>query len=173
MLNKHLIASSIFLMFSLNIGIVHSQKNTFIDVGVARIDVTLECFTVCASHTHSGPQIGNFISHFNEPLDPDELAEIVLPAMDLEKKLAMVFLAGEVVVDYSLRLKREIGDDRIWINSYANDIPCYIPSLRILKEGGYEAEGAMIGYEKPSRFTEDVEEKVMEGIYSILPRAYK
>ena len=89
------------------------------------------------------------------------------------KDLAMIFLAGEVVVDYSLRLKKELGADRIWVNSYANDMPCYIPSLRILKEGGYEAEGAMIGYEKPSRFTEDVEEKVMEGIYSILPKEFK
>ncbi|MFK5974543.1 MAG: neutral/alkaline non-lysosomal ceramidase N-terminal domain-containing protein [Flavobacteriaceae bacterium] len=84
------------------------------------------------------------------------------------KDLVMIFLGGEVVVDYSLRLKKELGADRVWINSYANDMPCYIPSLRILKEGGYEAEGAMIGYEKPSRFTEDVEEKIMEGIYSIL-----
>lgn len=84
----------------------------------------------------------------------------------------MIFLGGEVVVDYSLRLKKELGADRIWVNSYANDMPCYIPSLRILKEGGYEAEGAMIGYEKPSHFTEDVEEKVMEGIYSILPKKF-
>jgi hypothetical protein len=52
-------------------------------------------------------------------------------------------------------------------------MPCYIPSLRVLREGGYEAESAMIGYEKPSRFTEDVEAKIMDGIYSILPKAYK
>lgn len=89
------------------------------------------------------------------------------------RDLAMIFLGGEVVVDYSLRLKKELGADRVWVNSYANDMPCYIPSLRILKEGGYEAEGAMIGYEKPSRFTEDVEAKVMEGIYSILPEEFK
>ncbi|WP_339710644.1 neutral/alkaline non-lysosomal ceramidase N-terminal domain-containing protein [uncultured Kriegella sp.] len=89
------------------------------------------------------------------------------------KDLAMIFLAGEVVVDYSLRLKKELGVDRIWMNSYANDMPCYIPSLRVLNEGGYEADGAMIGYEKPARLTEDVEEIIMEGIYSILPKAYK
>jgi len=92
---------------------------------------------------------------------------------DFGKDLVMIFLAGEVVVDYSLRLKDELGADRVWVNSYSNDMPCYIPSLRILKEGGYEAESSMIGYEKPSRFTEDVEEKVMEGIYSILPKEFK
>jgi hypothetical protein len=85
----------------------------------------------------------------------------------------MVFMAGEVVVDYVLRLKEELGENKVWVNAYSNDMPCYIPSLRILKEGGYEAETAMIGYEKPSKFTEDVEEIIMEGIYSILPKSYK
>lgn len=89
------------------------------------------------------------------------------------KELAMVFLAGEVVVDYSLRIKQEIGKDRVWINAYSNDMPCYIPSLRVLREGGYEAETAMIGYEKPSKFTEEVEETVMNGLYSILPAHFK
>lgn len=89
------------------------------------------------------------------------------------KDLLMVFLAGEVVVDYSLRLKKELGADRIWVNAYSNDMPCYIPSLRVLKEGGYEAESAMIGYEKPSRFTEDVETDIMDALYSIIPKAYR
>lgn len=89
------------------------------------------------------------------------------------KDLLMVFLAGEVVVDYSLRLKKELGEDRLWVNAYANDMPCYIPSLRVLKEGGYEAETAMIGYEKPSRFTEDVETDIMDALYSIIPKAFK
>src|SRR5690606_8467826 len=57
--------------------------------------------------------------------------------------LAMVFLAGGVVVDYSLRLKSEFDRDRVWIAAYANDVPCYIPSHRILEEGGYEGGGAM------------------------------
>lgn len=86
--------------------------------------------------------------------------------------LAMIFLAGEVVVDYSLRLKREFGSHRVWVNAYSNDMPCYIPSLRVLKEGGYEAETAMIGYEKPSKFTEDVEERIMNTIYETMPDAY-
>lgn len=86
------------------------------------------------------------------------------------KTLSMVFMAGEVVVDYSLRLKKEFGKEKIWVNSYANDMPCYIPSLRVLKEGGYEAESAMIGYEKPSRFTEDVEDRIMAAIYELMGR---
>ena len=55
------------------------------------------------------------------------------------KDLTLVALSGEVVVDYALRLKKELGADRTWAVAYANEVPCYIPSERILKEGGYEA----------------------------------
>ena len=65
--------------------------------------------------------------------------------------LAMVHLPGEVVVDYSLRLKKELDGRRLWVTAYANDAPCYIPSERVLKEGGYEGGGAMIYYDLPGR----------------------
>ena len=58
-------------------------------------------------------------------------------------QLALVFLGGEVVVDYSVRLKRELDAQRLWVNGYSNDVPCYIPSRRILDEGGYEAETSL------------------------------
>jgi hypothetical protein len=53
--------------------------------------------------------------------------------------LDLVALSGEVGVDYALRLKREFGRDRIWPVAYANEVPCYLPSERVLQEGGYEA----------------------------------
>ena len=74
-------------------------------------------------------------------------------------QLAMVFLAGEVVVDYSLRLKREFDRQRIWVNAYANDAPAYIPSERVLKEGGYEGGDAMIYYDKPQKFAAGLEKR--------------
>ncbi len=57
----------------------------------------------------------------------------------LGSDLTWVALGGEVVVDYSLRLKREFGP-MTWVAAYANDVMEYIPSRRVLKEGGYEAE---------------------------------
>src|SRR5437899_1789651 len=75
--------------------------------------------------------------------------------------LAMVFLPGEVVVDYGLRLKRELDRQRLWINAYANDDPCYIPSESILREGGYEGGGAMIYYDVPAPFRPGLEEKIV------------
>jgi neutral ceramidase len=56
----------------------------------------------------------------------------------LGPQLTWVALGGEAVVDYSHRLKRELGAST-WVASYANDVMAYIPSLRVLQEGGYEA----------------------------------
>ncbi|HEY0983678.1 neutral/alkaline non-lysosomal ceramidase N-terminal domain-containing protein [Schlesneria sp.] len=78
--------------------------------------------------------------------------------------LAMVFLPGEVVVDYSLRLKRELDRMRIWVNAYANDAPCYIPSERILREGGYEGGGAMVYYDRPAPFKPGLEDRIIRSV---------
>ena len=87
--------------------------------------------------------------------------------------LAMVFLAGEVVVDYSLRLKSELDASRLWVTAYANDTPCYIPSERVLKEGGYEGGGAMTYYNKPAPFAEGVEQRIVDAVLRLLPASYK
>ena len=58
----------------------------------------------------------------------------------------VIALGGEVVVDYALLFKHEYGNDNTWVISYANDVMCYIPSLRVLQEGGYEAVDSMIYY---------------------------
>lgn len=86
--------------------------------------------------------------------------------------LAMVFLPGEVVVDYSLRLQREFEPTRLWINAYANDVPCYIPSERVLREGGYEGAGAMVYYDKPAPFAPGLENRIIGAVHELLPLAF-
>lgn len=81
------------------------------------------------------------------------------------RDLAMVFLGGEVVVDYSLRLKRELDAARLWVNAYANDVPCYIPSRRILREGGYEAESSLWYYDRPQQLAPEVEDLVVAAVH--------
>lgn len=71
--------------------------------------------------------------------------------------LSWVLLGGEVVVDYSLRLK---GVDT-WVSGYANDVMAYIPSARVLNEGGYEGGGAMVYYGLPSAWGGTVEELIV------------
>jgi hypothetical protein len=87
--------------------------------------------------------------------------------------LVMIFLAGEVVVDYSLRLKEELGADRLWVNAYSNDVSCYIASRRVIREGGYEAESSMYSYDQPSPFAEEVEDIIIEAVYDLLPESFK
>ncbi len=87
--------------------------------------------------------------------------------------MAMVFLAGEVVVDYALRIKWETDAQRLWVVAYSNDVPCYIPSRRILSEGGYEADSSMIYYGHASRLAAEVEDLIVGAVHDILPPAFE
>jgi hypothetical protein len=86
--------------------------------------------------------------------------------------MAIVFLAGEVVVDYALRLKWEVDADRLWVAAYSNDVPCYIPSRRILSEGGYEADSSLIYYGHASRLAPEVEDLIIRAVHEILPASF-
>ncbi len=79
-----------------------------------------------------------------------------------------VWLGGEVVVDYSLRLKREHPKANPWVGGYANDVMAYIPSLRVLNEGGYEGATSMVYYGQPSSWGPSVEEKIVQAVAELL-----
>jgi putative membrane-bound dehydrogenase-like protein len=78
--------------------------------------------------------------------------------------LALVHLPGEVVVDYATRLKKEFDRTRVWVTAYANTNPCYIPSERVLKEGGYEGGGAMVYYDVPVPFKPGLEDLIVREV---------
>lgn len=83
-------------------------------------------------------------------------------AVQFGKDWTILALPGEAVVDYSIRLKRELaGDSRVWIAGYSNHVFGYLPSLRVLKEGGYEGGGAMVYSAYPGPFAESVEDRVI------------
>lgn len=86
--------------------------------------------------------------------------------------MAMVFLPGEITVDYSLRIKREFDRARLWVNGYSNDVPCYVPSRRVLEEGGYEGAGAMVYYDRPTKFAPDVEARIMGAVHEVMPQGF-
>jgi len=83
------------------------------------------------------------------------------------RDLTMVFLAGEVVAEYSLRLKRELGGRGVWVNAYANAVPCYIPSRRMYPEGGYEVDSSMDYYGWPARLAEGTEDLIIGTVRSL------
>jgi len=85
--------------------------------------------------------------------------------------LIMVGIGGEPTVEYSLRLKRELGQGQsaIWFAGYSNDVFGYLGSRKILLEGGYE------GYETnggspvhPGPYTLDTEDRVVGKVYALL-----
>ncbi len=80
--------------------------------------------------------------------------------------LRWVTLGGEVTVEYALRLKRELGQSTTWVAGYTNDVMAYIPSLRVLGEGGYEGETAMIYYGLPTRWSVQVEDQIIKQVHA-------
>ena len=90
-------------------------------------------------------------------------------------QLAMVFLTGEVVVDYSLRLKRELDGSRLWITAYAHDVPCYVVSQRILQEGGYEERNSIssrISFGQPQTVQPPIEDRICKAVHGLLPKQF-
>jgi hypothetical protein len=79
--------------------------------------------------------------------------------------LKWVFLGGEVVVDYSLRLKKELGSENTWVAGYTNDVMAYIPSLRVLNEGRYEGDISMVYYCLPTKWAAPIEELIVKEVH--------
>jgi hypothetical protein len=89
-------------------------------------------------------------------------------AVRLGNDLSLVALAGEVTVEYALRLKREFPKENLIVAGYTNEVPCYIPSLAVLKGGGYEPINSMIYYGQPGPFAAGVEETVIGACREVL-----
>jgi hypothetical protein len=79
----------------------------------------------------------------------------------LGDQLTWIMLGGEVTVEYSLRLKKEMGRGKTWVAGYANDVMAYIPSLKVLKEGRYEGATSMVYYGLPSVWSAQIEELIV------------
>jgi len=79
--------------------------------------------------------------------------KLPVAVLRLGEDLTFVLLGGEVVVDYSRRIKRLLAADHPWTIGYAYEVPCYIPSSRLIKEGGYETDSSLTyyGYYGPFR----------------------
>jgi neutral ceramidase len=108
--------------------------------------------------------------------------------------LTMVGLAGEVVVDYSLRLKKELAAPRgeailalsspaskggtlspqgpaVWVAGYCNEVFGYVPSQRVLQEGGYEAKDSILYYDiTVTPFAPSVEKRIVDKVHELVQR---
>lgn len=79
---------------------------------------------------------------------------------------SIVSLGGELVIEYAIQLKRIFGQD-LFVMGYSNDVVSYIPSTRILREGGYEGAVAQIVYGLPSTWKADIEMVIMHEVLKL------
>ena len=100
---------------------------------------------------------GGFIQQYAYPV---QLARI-------GSDLTLIGLAGEVVVDYSLRLKRELAGPAVWVAGYCNALPTYIPSLRVLREGGYEGGDHRRYTNFAAPFDESIERRIVGKVHEL------
>jgi neutral ceramidase len=101
-----------------------------------------------------------------EPLP--RTVKLPVAVVRLGDDLTFILMGGEVVVDYSRRLKRLLAADFPWPIAYAYEIPCYIPSVRLLKEGGYEAESSLIYYGFYGPFRTSIEDLLVSRVAALV-----
>ncbi len=87
---------------------------------------------------------------------------------NLGNDINWITLGGEVVVDYAIRLKKELGKEKTWVAGYSNDGLAYIPSERVLKEGGYEGAGAMVYYQQPTKWKAGLEDQIVDAVHKLV-----
>jgi len=97
-----------------------------------------------------------------------ESVKLPLAVLRLGDDLTFVLMGGEVVVDYSRRIKRMLADDHPWPIGYAYEVPCYIPSARLIKEGGYETDSSLIYYGYYGPFRGAIETQLLNRLEGLL-----
>jgi neutral ceramidase len=60
------------------------------------------------------------------------------------KDLTLAALPGEPVAEYATLLRQALGPDGLWISGYNNDCFGYLPSAKVVAEGGHEAIGVTL-----------------------------
>jgi hypothetical protein len=99
---------------------------------------------------------------------PMPVLPYTMQAVQFGKDLTLLAMNNEVVVDYCLRVKKEYGAEGMIVAGYSNDRQCYIPSARVLKEGGYEARDSILMTSLPGPFSDQVEEVIFAGIRKLM-----
>jgi hypothetical protein len=83
--------------------------------------------------------------------------------------LTLVALPGEVVADYVPLLERTLGPLDLWIAAYSNDVFGYLPSRRVIEEGGYETRG--IYYGGPGFFSPAAQDTIAGAVRDLARKA--
>jgi hypothetical protein len=110
----------------------------------------------------------HFIRQYETLGSPPDRVRYPIQVWSFGPELTYIALTGETVVDYSLHFKAAHGWNSTWVSGYNNDLLSYIPSLRVLKEGGYEGTSGMYEYGHRAPYTESVEERITTLVEKLL-----
>ncbi len=137
-----------------------------------RFDIPLEPVPPPAYWANQKDWYGRTVqAQLKEGRSPRAAAPFVVQSWSFASDFSVVFLSGEVFAGYGLRLKRELGADRLWVNAYANAMPGYIPTARTIPEGGWEIDDSRRNYGLPSRVAPEAEEIIVRAVHEIVPKA--
>ena len=110
---------------------------------------------------------GRLLSQLEENGDYIKQYAYPIQVVRFGNDLTLIGLAGEVVVDYSLRLKQELAGPTVWVAGYCNALPTYIPSLRVLHEGGYEGGDHRRYTNFAAPFDESIEQRIVGKVHEL------
>jgi neutral ceramidase len=82
----------------------------------------------------------------------------------------LMSLGGELVIHYAIELKKLFGHD-IFVLGYSNDVMAYIPSSRILREGGYEGESSQMVYGLPTKWAAGIDALIINQMSALAEEA--
>ena len=112
----------------------------------------------------------HFIRQYETLGSPPDRVKYPIQVWHIEPDFTFIALTGETVVDYSLKFKAAYGWNSTWVCGYNNDLLSYVPSLRVLKEGGYEGVTGMFEYGHRAPYTETVEERITTKVSELVER---
>lgn len=142
-------------------------------VGYERVDLPLQQFDREQLQAMvKGPDyLAGNARRMLEMLDKGETLPRSFPAplavWQFGSDLTLVALPAEVVGEYAVLLDSALGHLRLWIAAYCNEMFGYIPSAKVLAEGGYECRGV---YVAPGFFAPETEVVIAEKIREMAAR---
>lgn len=77
----------------------------------------------------------------DEGQQPERTFRAPFAVWQFDNDLTLVALPSEPVSEFVYLLRDALGPDKLWVSGYNNDFFGYLPTAKVIKEGGHEAIG--------------------------------
>ncbi len=115
--------------------------------------------------------------YLKERLDRGETLERSIRApmqvVRLGDEVLMILMGGEPVAEWAVRFRQAFAGPLVWVAGYCNDLCGYLPTRRVMREGGYEGGRANLWSALPAFWTEDLEDRIEGSIRRLAERVGK